>query len=96
MIAISLVGLTILGVVGPKFEEDLGEYFACEETAGEDCSRPQDRLSGIVVYTLKRCFLALFPLVQLIYVVNVKELKQKFARRMTQLTRRSFSTVASV
>ena len=97
--AVSLIAFTILGVVGPKFEEHLGEYFACEATGaipGKDCSRPQDRLSGIIIYTLSRCLLGLFPLVNLIYVVNGKELKQTFQRRKTLQSRRSTISISKV
>ena len=94
--AFALIAFTILGVVGPKFEEHLGEYFACEATGAipeKDCSRPQDRLSGIIIYTLNRC---LFPLVNLIYVVNGKELKQTFQRRKTLQSRRSTISISKV
>ena len=97
--AVALIAFTILGVVGPKFEEHLGEYFACEATGaipGKDCSRPQDRLSGIIIYTLNRCLLALFSLVSLIYVVNVKELKQTFQRCKTLQSRRSTISISKV
>ena len=76
------MGFTVIVVVGPEFEEDIGEYFACEETGaipGKDCSKPLDRLGGMVSYTIARCLWGLYPLVNLIYVVNVKELKQKFS-----------------
>ena len=89
--AFALVAFTELAIIGPEFEDDLGEYFACEATGlgasaipGKDCSRPQDRLGGVVVRTLSRSLLGLYPIVNLIYVVNVKELKQKFLRCKAQ------------
>ena len=85
--AFILVAVTVLAVIGPEFEEDLGEYFACEATGaipGKDCSRPHDRISAIVLITIAEVLWGLFPLVNLIYVVNVTELKHKFSSCKTQ------------
>ena len=68
---------------GPEFTDDLKNYFACEETGtipGKRCSRPLDRLDAAVIFTIFGCLLGLYPLVNLIYVVNIKELKQKFSK----------------
>ena len=77
-----MANTVIVLAAGPEFEEDLGEYFACEATGtipGKDCSKPHDRIGAIVLITIAQCLWGLFPLVNLIYVVNVKELKQKFS-----------------
>ena len=75
-----MVALSLLTTIGPEFTEDLDRYFDCETTGAKNCSKPQDRLSGVMLLTMSRYLVGLYPLVNLIYVVNVKELKQNFSR----------------
>ena len=81
------MAFTVLAIIAPGFDKDLDEYFVCEATGailGKDCSMPHDRIGAIVLTTMAQGLWGLFPLVNLIYVVNVTELKHKFSRCKTQ------------
>lgn len=61
-----------------SFEADLAEYFLCEASgvSGRPCERSFQRLSGDIPVAVGYVLLGLYPIVTLIYVVNVKELKK--------------------
>ena len=59
---------------------DIGKYFTCESFGiQEDCIRSFERVeseaSAIITYAL----IGFYPLVSLIYVVNIQELRQKYS-----------------
>ena len=60
-----------------KFAEELREYFFCE-AAGiprSTCERSFERLAVNVALAIGYALLGLYPIVSLIYVVNVEELR---------------------
>ena len=63
-----------------KLFDDVQEYFCCElggHNPGNPCSRSKiGNLSDLGLEILLYILLALFPVVNLIYAVNVQELKE--------------------
>ena len=64
------------------FVEELSNYFACEER-GNDPNNPCDRntfcqLSYPWLSAISFMLLYMLPVVNLVYVLNIKELKEKF------------------
>ena len=65
-----------------KVISDLTNYFACEATGTlKECDKPfmglQRRTVSIVTFVL----IGLYPIVNLVYVLNIPELKQKISPR---------------
>ena len=84
----------------PRFLSDITSYFMCEATGTlRDCDKPipalQRRILSIVTFSL----VGLFPVVNLIFVLNIRELKQKilkhFPNSEQQLSRKRNGTVTS-
>ncbi len=76
---IMVIGITNLSVVlreYDEFERELTDYFKCE-TLGGDCSRSGFENADTTPYTITTSEVALtmYPLVTLIYVVNLTEIK---------------------
>ena len=61
-----------------SFEAELSEYFICAATgiSGRTCERSYERLASDIPIAIGYALLGLYPIVALIYVVNVEELKQ--------------------
>ena len=69
------------------FTRELVSYFLCESTGlsdGEVCDRTTfEQFSNPIPAALSFIILGLYPVINLIYVVNIQELKQK-GRRLTR------------
>ena len=81
-----------------QFISDIRTYFVCEATGTlRDCDKPipelQRRILSIVVFSA----VGFFPIVNLIFVLNIRELKQKmsklFLKSGQQLSRSSKGTI---
>ena len=88
------------------FEARLRDYFFCEQS-GYDPNEPCDRKSfseishpDLTVTAL--VLLGFFPVVNLVYAINIKELKEKFSsclgktKVVSRSTKRTFSSLSSV
>ena len=67
----------------PKFVAELTEYFFCEAAGipGNICERSFERLASDVPVAIGYALLGLYPIVSLIYVVNVEEIKESCCGR---------------
>ena len=77
-LAITQTALTISLRNQPKFEARLATYFSCELTGmvpGKTCERSFERLTDSAAIAISFLILGLYPMVNLVFVVNVKELK---------------------
>ena len=66
-----------------KFVAELTEYFFCEAAGiqGNICERSFERLASDVPVAIGYALLGLYPIVSLIYVVNVEEIKESCCGR---------------
>ena len=67
----------------PNYTSELKTYFLCESSGqlpGKVCERSFERLGWEIVIVIAYIILGCYPVVQLIYVVNVKDLKQELTR----------------
>ena len=62
----------------PSFAAELAEYFFCEAAgiSGLTCERSFERIAGDIPVAIGFVLYGLYPVVTLIYVVNVEELKE--------------------
>ena len=80
---------------------DITNYFACEATGMvKDCDKPSVELHRRIVSIVTFMLIGLFPIVNLVYVLNIQELKQKvskhFAKSQQQITGNRNEIVSSV
>ena len=76
------------------FRNQLTSYFGCEALGvrpGEECERRFDRTAVEVIVDLTLFFTAIYPIVSLIYVVNLQELKMFFTKCCMDTRMRSSS-----
>ena len=96
MIALgSVLGLSSVGNVGPKFTNELIRYLSCEATGivpGKVCERTFQRLSTEIPVNLALVWLGLFPVVNLLYILNLTKIKQWISRQCTCKTTHYNST----
>ena len=62
---------------------DIRKYFACEAVGvmpGKVCERSFERLGSEIMSVISYSLIGFYPIVNLIYVVNVQDLKQKVLR----------------
>lgn len=67
----------------PSYVSELETYFLCESSGqlpGKVCERSFQRLGWEIVIVIAYIILGCYPVVQLIYVVNMKDLKQELTR----------------
>ena len=64
------------------FVDELIKYFACEQSQPDTpCSREGfERLSYPVLIALSYTFLTLFPLINFLFVVNIRETKERLRK----------------
>ena len=61
---------------------DIANYFVCEATGTlRQCDNPFMELGGDILTILAMVLFGLFPIVNLIYVLNIRELKQKILKQ---------------
>lgn len=59
------------------FSDELLKYFSCELEQDSPCSRQEfERLTYPVLIALSYAFLTLFPLINFLFVVNIRETKE--------------------
>ena len=80
-----------------QFFSDVASYFACEATGtGSECDRSFGELSGEIFSFLSLILIGLFPIVNLVYVLNIQELKQQISRHVPKwLLSSGHATVSS-
>ena len=87
MIALgSVLGLSSLGTVGPKFTDELFRYLSCEATGivpGKVCERTFQRLSTEIPVNLALVLLGLYPAVNILYILNLTKIKRWLSRQCT-------------
>ena len=84
-----------------QFISDITDYFMCEATGTvKECDLSFVDQTGDIFTILSIILIGLFPIVNLIYVLNIRELKQKitkyFSKSKRQITRSSNGTVRSM
>ena len=84
-----------------QFFSDLTDYFVCEATGTlRDCDKPIPELQRRIISLVTFALIGLFPVVNLVYVLNIRELKQKFSKHFPnseqQLSRRRNGTITSI
>lgn len=80
---------------------DITNYFVCEATGTlRDCDKPSVELHRRIVSIVTFVLIGLFPIVNMVYVLNIRELKQKiskcFPKSKRQITSSSNGTASSV
>ena len=78
----SLVAYTVVAKQSTDFRTKLAVYFRCEAQGIQPdraCEKEFGRFNGNVLVALIYLLLGLYPAVNLVYVVNVKEMKRKCA-----------------
>ena len=82
----SLLGLSSVGKVGmgPAFSRSLFEYLRCEATGtmpGKVCKRSFQMPEIEIPVNIGLVLFGLYPVVNLLYVLNIKEIKKWVSRR---------------
>ena len=83
----STLALSSVGNVGTLFSDELFRYFSCEATGivpGRVCERIFQMLSTEIPVNLALVLLGLFPVVNLIYVLNLTKIKRWLSRHCTR------------
>ena len=81
---VALTAFTLSTRDTPAFVRNIGLYFLCEQRGHDPenpCSRDYIKNSDSVLTMLSYVLLSLFPVVSLIYAINIRELKE-FMQRM--------------
>lgn len=96
---IGLITFTVSARDASSLEEQLTDYFVCEARgAGGDC--PQDFTSTLVrvdvLLAVSVVLLAIYPIVNLVYVVNIQDLKKFFVRQCGRMRGETATTMSSV
>ena len=82
----STLALSSVGNVGTLFSDELFRYFSCEATGivpGKVCDRTFQTLSTEIPVNLALVLLGLFPVVNLVYVLNLTKIKRWLSRQCT-------------
>ncbi len=72
----STVALSSLGTVGTSFSMELLGYLSCEAPGGRVCEKTYERPETEVPVNFSLVVFALYPVVNLIYVVKITKIKQ--------------------
>ena len=69
-----------------KYITAVSDYFQCESTGVYPnktvCERNFEKFDSRILFTTGFFFLGMFPIVNLVYVLNVQEIKKIFSRRL--------------
>ena len=87
-LVISQTALTLSLRKQAKFEAQLKTYFCCESAGmnpGPSCERSFERLSDSASIVISYVMLGLYPIANLVFVVNIKELKEICCRKRMNL-----------
>ena len=86
--AFLLAAITIPATNYPNFMADISEYFLCESTGTNPnkkvCERNFERFDSRMVLIASILIVGMFPIVNLIYVLNVQEIKKILSRRLNK------------
>ena len=91
---VALTAFTLSTRDTPAFVRNIGLYFLCEQRGHDPenpCSRDYIKNSDSVLTMLSFVLLSLFPVVNLIYAINTRELKE-FMQRMKSTENKRFSS----
>ncbi len=91
---VALTAFTLSTRDTPAFVRNIGLYFLCEQRGHDPenpCSRDYIKNSDSVLTMLSFVLLSLFPVVNLIYAINTRELKE-FMQRMKSTKNKRFSS----
>ena len=96
---IGLIAFTVGARDEASLKQDLTDYFICESPgAGKVC--PRDFTSTLiqvdVLLNVSVVLLAMYPIVNLVYVVNVQELKSFFLKLSGRMRSDTATTLSSV
>ncbi len=75
------LGLSSLGTVGRIFSTELEGYLSCEAPGGRICERTYERLETEVPVNLGLVVIAMYPVVNLIYVVEIAKIKKFISKQ---------------
>ncbi len=103
--AFILAALTVPASNYSQYVKAVSDYFHCESTGFNPnkkvCERNFEEFDGRTVFTIGLCFLGMFPIFNLLYILNVQEIKKILSRplerRRTQhsLTQLNFRVASS-
>ncbi len=79
----STVALSSLGTVGTSFSTELLGYLSCEAPGGRVCERTYERPETEVPVNFSLVVFALYPIVNLIYVVKITKIKKFISKKCT-------------
>ena len=82
----SVLAISSVGTVGPRFTNELLRYFSCEATGimpGKVCERRFQRLEIEIPVNLVLVLLGLYPAVNLVYILNLTKTKRWISRQCT-------------
>ena len=68
-----------------QFNTDISNYFLCESSGtnpNKVCDREFERFNSRMVFITALLIVGMFPIVNLVYVLNVQELKKILSRRL--------------
>ncbi len=91
---VALTAFTLSTRDTPALVRNIGLYFLCEQRGHDPenpCSRDYIKNSDSVLTTLSYVLLSLFPVVNLIYAINIRELKE-FMQKMKSTKNKRFSS----
>lgn len=91
---VALTAFTLSTRDTPAFVRNIGLYFLCEQRGHDPenpCSRDYIKNSDSVLTMLSYVLLSLFPVVNLIYAINIRELKE-FMQKMKSTKNKRFSS----
>ena len=91
LVIFTLISFTIATRNADQFSEELEKYFVCELIGpSTPCPRQGfERLTQPEMTSIAYILLGLFPLANLVFVVNVREVKEKFDQCLPKIHRRT-------
>ena len=81
---IVLTNATIRVIEMPQFFSDLIVNFTCESVPNGFCERAFENLGAEIITMINYLLFGLYPIVNLLYVLNIRELKMKHLRWQTR------------
>ncbi len=92
----SVLGLSSLGTFGKHFGNELRDYLSCEAPGGRVCEKTYERVEFEIPANLGLVIFALYPFVNLIYVVDITKFKQFISKQCNCGSTHQNSTVTRV
>ena len=85
---IVLTNTTIRVIDMPQFFADLVANFTCESIPDGFCERAFENLGAEIITMINYLLFGMYPIVNLLYVINIRELKMKYLKWQVQIGRR--------